>query len=257
MNNNYNILLKKFKEIANKGWIKGINSTTNSVGLTFENEIGKTADSLFFPDYYGIEIKCTQRFSRYPITLFTSSFDGPSLYEMNRLLEKYGKNDIIYHNKKLLLTEIKTQNIILFNNKYYFKLNISKVDQKMYIEIYDINKNLIENKTYISFDTIKNKLELKLSNLALVFASKKCFNNYPYFRYYKIIFYKLISFEKFIELIEKNIIIVELVGRISRSGIEAGRQRNKNLVFKINKENIDKLFITKNYYDNDMKKSVI
>ena len=101
MEKNYKMLMKKFKEISKLKWIAGINNYTNSVGLTFESLLHKKADSMFFPDYEGIEIKCTQRFSRYPITLFTKSFDGPSLYQMNKLLDKYGKKDVIYRDKKI------------------------------------------------------------------------------------------------------------------------------------------------------------
>lgn len=69
-------LIKKFKEIAEKRWIKGVNNSTNSVGLTFESLLSKNPDSMYFPDYHGIEIKCSQRFSRYPINLFSLAFDG-------------------------------------------------------------------------------------------------------------------------------------------------------------------------------------
>ena len=34
-------IIEKFKKIANKKWIKGINNSTNSVGLTFESLLGK------------------------------------------------------------------------------------------------------------------------------------------------------------------------------------------------------------------------
>ena len=47
---------------------------------------------MFFPDYYGIEIKCTTRFSNYPISLFSLAFDGTYLYQMNLLLQKYETN---------------------------------------------------------------------------------------------------------------------------------------------------------------------
>ena len=47
---------------------------------------------------------------------------------------------------------------------------------------------------------------------------------------------------KFIELLKQGIITVDIVGRVSRSGLEAGRQRNKNLVFKISKDKIKQLF---------------
>lgn len=92
-------LIKKFIEISKKRWIKGVNNTTNSVGLTFESLLNKESDSMYFPDYGSIEIKCSQRFSRYPISLFSLSFDGPRLYEMNRLVQTYGKKDIIYKDK--------------------------------------------------------------------------------------------------------------------------------------------------------------
>ena len=69
-----------------------MNNFTSAVGNTFEKEIKKTPDSTFFPDYYGIEIKCTTRFSNYPISLFSLAFDGTYLYQMNLLLQKYETN---------------------------------------------------------------------------------------------------------------------------------------------------------------------
>lgn len=233
-------------------WIQGINTFTNSVGLTFETLLNKKSDSLFFPDYKGIEIKCTQRFSRYPISLFSSAFDGPSLYEMNEILKKYGKQDIIYRDKKILSATLHFKEKTLINNKFYFKLDISEEDQKLYLCVYDLSNNLLERNSFINFETLKTKLELKLTNLAIIWASKKEIDNIPHFRYYKIIFYQLISFKKFIELLKENIIIVDIVGRISRSGSEIGRQRNKNLVFRIEKDNITKLFKTIKKYNADL-----
>ena len=255
MENNCKELLKKFKSISKQGWIKGINNYTNSAGLTFESLLNKKSDSLFFPDYQGIEIKTTQRFSHYPITLFSKTFDGPSLYQMNEILKKYGRTDFIYKDKKTLNCNLNCNKKTLVNGKYYFKLNISKKDKKLYLETYDIFDNFIEKNAFINFESLKTHLELKLSTLAIVYASKKNIENIPYFRYYKIIIYKLLSFDKFIELLKNDVIIVEIVGRISRSGTEIGRQRNKNLVFKISKENIDKLFKAIKIYDADLENS--
>jgi len=248
---NYKNLIEEFKIIANKKWIIGVNNFTNSAGLTLETLLHKKPDSMFFPDYNGIEIKCSQRFSRYPITLFSKSFDGPSFYEMNNILNKYGKSDFIYKNRKIINAQLSTSEKTLVNNKYYFKLEVSYEKQKIYLAIYDKYNSLIEKNSYIEFQTLKNILELKLSLLAIVWASKKIIDNKPYFRYYKIIIYKLISFEKFIDLINKNIIIINIVGRVSRSGLDAGRQRNKNLVFQISKENISDLFKIITCYDHD------
>lgn len=245
-------IIEKFKEIAEKRWIKGVNNTTNSVGLTFESLLSKNPDSMYFPDYHGIEIKCSQRFSRYPISLFSLAFDGPRLYEMNRILQEYGKPDVIYKDRKLLQGEIFVNKYEKINNNY-FKLKLDKTNKKIILGIYDLNYQLIEEKAYIEFETIKSRLELKLSTLAIVYASKKIIDDNLYFRYYLITIYKLKSFEKFIELLEKDYIRVEIVGRVSRGGVEKGRQRNKNIVFSIPKENINLLFHNIIEYNNDSK----
>jgi len=252
MEENYKNLIEKFKEIADKKWIKGINNSTNSVGLTFESMLSKNPDSMYFPDYNGIEIKCSQRFSRYPINLFSLAFDGPNLYEMNRILSKYGKTDIIYNNRKQLQGEIYVNKYQQINDNY-FKLKIDRVNKKIVLGIYDLNYQLIEENTYIDFDTINTRLDLKLSNLAMVYASKKVIEQNNYFRYYQITIYKLKSYETFLELLKKDLIKVSIIGRVSRSGIEKGRQRNKNMVFQIDKEHIGLLFQKQREYNNDLK----
>ena len=199
---------------------------------------------MFFPDYQGIEIKCTTRFSRYPISLFSKSFDDPSFFEMNRLINTYGTEDNIYKGRKILMANLKVNEKISINNNYYFELKIDKKKGKIYINIYDNNNKLIENEPYISFNSLKEHLEVKLTNLAIVYASKKEIDDKINYRYYKMCIYKLISFDKFIELLENNIIKTSIIGRISLSGNEEGRQRNKNLLLQIQKENILYLFNT-------------
>ena len=124
-------MITKFKEIAKKKWIRGINNSTNSVGLTFESLLNKNPDSMYFPDYKGYEIKCSQRFSRYPINLFSLAFDGPALYEMNRILTEYGKQDVIYKDKKQLHGDVYVNKYNRINNNY-FKLNIDDKTKKNY-----------------------------------------------------------------------------------------------------------------------------
>lgn len=199
---------------------------------------------MFFPDYQGIEIKCTTRFSRYPISLFSKSFDDPSFFEMNRLINTYGTEDNIYKGRKILMANLKVNEKISINNNYYFELKIDKKKGKIYINIYDNNNKLIENEPYISFNSLKEHLEVKLTNLAIVYASKKEIDDKINYRYYKMCIYKLISFDKFIELLENSIIKTSIIRRISLSGNEEGRQRNKNLLLQIQKENILYLFNT-------------
>ena len=60
------------------------------------------------------------------------------------------------------------------------------------------------------------------------------------------------SFDKFIKMLEQDYINMNIVGRVSRSGPEEGRQRNKNLVFSIPKELIEVLFKKEIEYDSDL-----
>ena len=125
-------------------------------------------------------------------------------------------------------------------NEVELKLNYEK--EKLFLFVYDLYGNLIERDAFINFDSLRSHLKIKLSSLALIYASKKRIECVDYFRYYKMIIYELKSFDVFLKLLEKNIVKVSIACRVSRSGIREGEQRNKNLVFKIPKENINDLF---------------
>ena len=245
---NFNDLINLFKEINNQGYIQGINNNKfNSCGLTFEHLLNKKADSMYFPDFNNIEIKCTQRFSRYAIGLFSISFDGPYLYESNYLLEKYGFPDKKYPEKKVLWSTLKYHQKILVND-YYFELDIDK--EKIYLNIYDLNNNLIDQQGFIYLNNIETRLKVKLQNLALIYGSKKQINDNLFFRYYKIECYELKDFNTFIDLIKNNIIKVSILLRFSKSNKDFGENKNKNINFSINKYQIFELFNKIYTYEN-------
>lgn len=247
------MLIGQFHLISWKGWIKSVNKGLGSIGYTFEMELGKLPDSLRLPDYYGTEIKCTGRYSRYPISLFTVAFDGPTFPEINRIIDKYGYPDKDFKNKKVLFTSVSPRYKILLPSRYYFQLDIDKSEEKIYLCVYDLNRSLIERKSFVYFKSVYDHLYLKLNRLALVHASKKIIDSDVYFRYYKIGIYLLKDFDTFLELLERGIIKVSLIARISKSGVDEGRYRNKNLVFQIKKDMLNKLFEELYYYDYDGK----
>lgn len=252
MNKEIKILVDNFKIIANKKWIKSVSKSFGSIGLTFEKELDKNPDALYFPDYYGTEIKCISRYSRYPLFLFTVAFDGPSFPEINRIVEKYGYPDKTYPDKKVLFEKICCNKKNLVNNQYKFKLEVDEKEEKLFLCVYDLSDVLIERESFVYLKTIEEHLTLKLNRLAVIFASTKKILDEKYFRYYKIDIYNLISFERFIRLLKFGVIEVNLISRISKSGEEKGRYRNKNLVFSIKKNNIEKLFTNIYSYDNDL-----
>ncbi len=249
MNENIEKLMNEFIRISKKGWISTTSSSHGAVGNLFENELGKRSDALYFPDYYGIEIKCTTRFSKYPLYLFTAAFDGPTFPEIERIVEKYGYYDKDFKDKKVLYERLYFNNKTMISDNCFFQLEMDKVEGKIFLCVYDKNFNLIEKKSFIYIDTLYNHLCLKLNNLAVVKAFKKEKSNIKYFKYYYIAIYKFISFDRFLNLLKNNYIRVELISRISKSGQDRGRYRNKNLVFSIDKKDISKLFIKLKSYN--------
>lgn len=251
MNNSELNLANEFKRIAEKRWIKSINDSTGSIGLTFESELGKKPDDTFFPDYYGIEIKCTSRYSRYPLYLFSVAFDGPSFPELDRIVSKYGWPDTIFKDKNVLYTKLFFKRTNLVNYAYRFKLEHDRKEEKIYLCVYDLNYKLIERESFIYTKTLYDHVMLKLVELAHIQASSKQTDDGKYFRYYKMNIYRLMSFERFLILLENDELTINLISRISKSGPSRGKYKNKNLSIGIEKWNIDKLYTLIYSYDHD------
>lgn len=256
MKSNIEELLKSFYLISKKRWIKGVNNDVSGVGLTFEKELGKDVDDNIFPDFHDIEIKCTQRYSGYPIGLFNKTFDGPRLFETNYIVDTYGMDYYENSDKKYLFVNLMCWKKILVNDNYYFEMQLSKEDKKLYVLIYDLHNNLLDT-AFIDFLSLEEHIKIKLSKLALIHASKQkmCDNNY--FRYYSLSYYKLKSFDKFLELIENNVIKVSIMCRASFSKKDIGTQKNKGVNFKISKEDLEKLFDKILEFDTDNKTILI
>lgn len=231
LSGDFKTIIDKFNVISNKGWIKAVNNSLGAIGLTFEHELDKEPDNEFFPDFNTVEIKCLGRYSRYPIGLFACSFDGPEEYEINRITQLYGYYDNTFNDKKVLYAPLRFNQYSVVKDSYIFKLEFE--EDKIYLCIYNLNYELIERKSYVFINTLYQHFMIKLQNLALVRASKKVINNTKYFRYYKISLYRLISFDKFLDLLIRDIITVNLVCRLSKSGYKAGRYSNQSLVFQI------------------------
>ena len=246
-------LILNFINIANKGWIEGKFNGIGNVGLTFEDELGKKYDSAFFPDYYGIEIKCTTRFSNYPLSLFKIVFDGPSFNETDRIAQMYGWKNKDFKDKNVLYAFLNANTYSKIKSGYYMKFKLDEDKQLISLLIKNKNNELIDNSSYIFLKSVLDRMNYKLSLLAVVYASKKVIDNITYFRYYKINIYEYKGDDVFTHLLNNGTIKIDLVSRINNSGFRKGKYRNENLVFKINKQDILKLFNLVYSYDIDNK----
>ena len=229
MTENESSLIKDFQRINKSGWIPSVSGSWGAVGLTFEKEINKKVDATFFPDFKDIEIKCSTRYSNYPLFLFTIAFDGPTFPEINRLIEKYGWEDKNYKEKKVLFINVNCKELSEIYKGYHYIFKIDRENEKLILCIYNRNKKLIDDASFVYFDSIKTHFNLKLKKLAYINAMKKKVKKEDYYHYYRLRIYNSRNFETFIKLLEEGVVYTSVIARINKSGIDKGKYRNKNI----------------------------
>lgn len=202
-------LQKKFKRIRALEYVKTVRAGNTGVGATFEYLLGKEEESFEIPDFGQIEIKTKRSYSKALISLFNAVPTGSSFYEVKRLRDTYGYRDPKEKTLKRLNTIIFGNQLIPVGIFYYFGLKIDRQKQKIFLQIYDKQKNLIDETTYWDFDILEEKLIRKLSTLALIKAWPNRIGGVEYFKYYKMNIYLLKSFEHFINMLENGKIAIE------------------------------------------------
>ena len=243
MKENIYFLKKEFSKIKNKGWVIASSKGNGNVGITFETLFGKERENFPISDYMGIELKTSiDNYSRPYLTLFSATPDGKYIYTTKLLKEKYGWKDSKLEQYKVFYARVTANKLTKINNKFLMKLKIEHQEQKIFLEIFNLNYELIEMDCYWDFSTIKQKLSQKLNYLAYIKADRKYENKKVYFHYKEIDFYKIKNFENFIDLIEKgNIKICFKIG-IYHSKDKLGKTYDHGTGFEIKKEDLLKLY---------------
>lgn len=244
MENQIKKLNEEFIKIKKMGWVKSVNRGSNGIGFTFESLLGISKNELEIPDYNGIELKTRRYSSTSYIILFSCKPEGKYYHEVERIKDEYGYPHSIFCEYKILNNSVYANKKNKIGQKYYFKLEVSREDEKIYLLVYNINNELLEREVYWAFDILKEKLYRKLKWLALVKAySKKCYSERSeYFKYDNIKTYCLKNFETFINLLERGIIRVNFKLNIKTKGDKIGQIHDHGTSFDIQEHDILKLF---------------
>ena len=241
MEKNIYELLQKFDNIKQRGYIPSITNNKNGSGLTLEYLIGSTGGDICIQDFKNIEFKTLNTYSNSNLNMFSCAPDGKYCLATQWLSWKYGYPDKVYRKIRILkaLVNTKLNKVGLF---YYFSLRVNKKNKTIILYVYNIKKELINSDIYWDFDSIEEKLIRKLSTLALITNQKMEKNGKIYYKYTNIRIYKLKSFEKFIKLIEKDMIFVNFKTGVYKSGYYKGKFHDHGTGFEIERENIEKLY---------------
>lgn len=228
------------KKVITNEWIESKSKGNSGVGITLETLLQKEKENFEIPDYKGIELKAKCSKKETHITLFSAVPDS-YLFEIKRILQKYGYPDKQYPKFNVFNLSVYGNRKLKLNN-HYFKLYVDWKNKKVILRIYDKKLNIIDELTSWSFDMLQEKLERKLNKLALVHAERKFEHNVVYFKYNYIDFYKLISFERFLILIENGMIRITFRISIYKNGKRFGQIYDHGTCFSINECDISRLF---------------
>lgn len=242
INEKINQLQEEFEKISKKGYIRGIYNCLSSIGRTFENELNLPSNKEGVPDYYGIEIKTRRTYSKSAITLFNAVPDGDAPLEVERLKNTYGysyKRDKRY---KVLYVDIYGNKLTFGGMKYQYKLDVDRKKEKVYLYVCNRQGTILERKVYWSFRYLENKILTKLNYLAIVNAWPNEIDGWNYFKYYKIEYYKLKNFDKFLELLENGTIKITFKVDIYLDEANYGKTYDHGCGFAIQAKAIPKLF---------------
>ncbi len=243
METEFQNIIEEFLILNRRGYIPSVSRNLyNAAGLTLENYLGKKPDSMFFPDYEGIEIKTTRRYSGYDISLFSLAFDGPNLFESNYLLETYGERDKEFPEYRKLIVFLRINQKVLVSGRYYFELLIDHDQKRILIRIYDIDMNFIEDRAFIYFDSIEQRMRVKLSKLALFYVSRKKMEDDLFFRYYKLECYRYKGMDAFIHCLTHGYVKATLILTFSKSSKNFGKNTSQSMKFQIKKSKVGELF---------------
>lgn len=226
-------LQEAYFKIKEKGWIKSMRKGPGGIGYTFETLLNREENNLPIPDFNSIEIKTMRKNSRRVLHLFNLTPDGDFLFPIKRIIDKIGYPNKNNRNYKVLKADVNAIKYTYLGCNKRIKLYVNHLEEKIELITEDGNGKKININISWSFLLLKKTLELKLGYLALIKADNKFMDNEEYFCYNEIQFYKLISFDKFLWLIEYGVISITFNIDVFKSGKRIGQIHDHGTNFSI------------------------
>ena len=232
-------IIKEFKRIKLKGFIKSHRKNDTGIGKTFENYLGVDENNKKDPDFAGYEIKSHRKSSTSYVTLFTKSPTTPK--NANTLLrEKFGISEGIY-NVKTIRTSVFSDHWNTYLGKYAFKIVVNKNKRTIDLVSKSIKGNKITVECSWDFIEIKNVFS-KLKSLFFVTAERKKKKIHEYFHYTNATIFNQPSFEKLISLIDSGKMMVDIRLGIYSSGKNKDKAHDHGTAFRIKANDLSLLY---------------
>lgn len=242
MNNSIDDLKRKFERIKNMDWVESKRKGPTGIGFTFETLLGRNENNLPYYDFEDIEIKVHRKNSSSPIHLFNATPDGDELFPIKKIISKIGYPDRINPNYRVFNVTISGKN---FTNLGYYKrlkLKVNYFKKKVDLRVINnMNEKYNLNISW-SYDLLKEKINYKIKQIAIINADVKVINNKEFFKYENITFYRIKGFNHLIKLIDDGVINVTFKIGVFRDGSRKGQIHDRGTDFSIKQENLELLY---------------
>ena len=236
---------KEFKNLKEMGFIDSRRFHDTGIGKTAEDLLGILENNEGTADYKGlIELKSARELSEAMLTLFTKSPDPKGV---NTIVRKtFGYFDAEFKDMKILHVTFTADK---FSNskkgKFGFKLDINNNNRKIFVKIKNIKNGNIDSSVsaFYPFDNLKSIIEHKCKYIIFISAERKKQDGKELFKFNKAILLSGLTFNKFLNFLESGIIKYDFRLGVYRTGKKIGKTHDHGSGFRINKNDLDKVFI--------------
>ncbi|MEM0143053.1 MAG: MvaI/BcnI family restriction endonuclease [Candidatus Parvarchaeum sp.] len=229
----FNELVERLQEISNQ-WVPSNRVNDTGIGKTLEDLLGIQENNFPGPNGEKVELKSIRKNSTSMITLFTKTPTPSEL--IKKLLEDYGYPSKTDPSKNVLHVDLYGNRATEIRGIPSLKLSISP-------ERIDIES--LEGRRYggWSYEVLRSSFEAKMYRVLLVKADSRGSRGHEEFNYNEAWVLMGFSFERFITLIEKGIVKVELrLGLYPEGSRQAGQPHDHGTAFRVFEKNLEDCF---------------
>ena len=247
--NDFEKFIETFKKIRKMGKIKSRRSGDTGVGKTLEDILGVEENNFELPDLYGFEVKSMRQITSSKLTLFTKAPSPKG--SNNKLREKYGSIDEAFSELRVLHTtlSIDWNTHSKGENSYSYCMRLDNKNKRIDILVKDLDSgNILEDgDVYLPYQSIEDKIETKIKNLAFIKTNSEVINEMEYFEFNSCTLYSGLKFEKFLQYVAEGLIVYEFrIGSYkNKSKKNYGKIHDHGSGFRINPKDLDKLYENK------------
>lgn len=240
---NKQFIISQFRKVKKLGFVPSNRKNNTGIGKTFEDYIGVVENNIDEPDLAGYEIKSHRELAQSYITLFTKSPSfpkGANAYLKEKFGTPYEENPEL----KRLHTSIFADKPNTYSGKYAFQLINDRKAKKIIIGVYSRKtKKLLDISCGYTYTDIEEIISKKLKNLFYVSAETKISaEEKEWFYFNKADIYEMPSFRKFLNLLDKGLIMYDIRIGSYQSGKNFGKPHDRVSGFRILEKNLKLLY---------------